>query len=106
MNYGVFRANQSRVYRRNLITTISDEVWDKLEDPDTQIGFVNGFLLRTIFQEVPFLLESMVYLRNSNRLGGPKGEALSHRRRWLVQQTSYIAFSQVSWRGGFSSMTT
>ena len=35
-NYGVFRANQSRVYRRNLITTISDEVWDKLKDPDTQ----------------------------------------------------------------------
>ena len=29
-------ANQCLVYRHNLITTISDEVWDKLEDPDTQ----------------------------------------------------------------------
>ena len=35
-NHGVFRTNQSRVYRRNLIITISDEVWDNLEDPDIQ----------------------------------------------------------------------
>ena len=40
-NHGVFHANQSLVYRRNLITTISDEVWDKLEDPDTQKWFHN-----------------------------------------------------------------
>ena len=35
-NHGVFHANQSLVYRRSLITTISDKVWDNLEDPDTQ----------------------------------------------------------------------
>ena len=34
--HGVSHANQSLVYRHNLITTISDEVWDKPEDPDTQ----------------------------------------------------------------------
>ena len=50
-NHGVFHANQSLDYRRNLITTISDEVWDKLEDPDTQKRLrriANGFPLRTI----------------------------------------------------------
>ena len=32
----MFHANQSLIYRRNLIVTISDEAGDTLEDPDAQ----------------------------------------------------------------------
>ena len=36
LELGVFHANQSLLYRRNLITTISDEVRDQVENQDAQ----------------------------------------------------------------------
>ena len=96
-NHGVFHANQSLVHRRKLITTISDEVWDQLEDPDTQKW------LRKWVPPSHNTLGSFVSIKVDGLLARAdwedlKGDALSHRSRWLVQQTSYLAFSQVSWR--------
>ena len=36
LELGVFHANQSLLYRRDLITTVSDQVWDKVENQETQ----------------------------------------------------------------------
>jgi len=48
-NVGVFHVNQELlVYRHNLIITISDEAWDRLEDPDIQKWLRKWVPLRTI----------------------------------------------------------
>ena len=38
----------SLVYRRNLIVAISDKVWDRLEDPDSEKWLCEWVPLRTI----------------------------------------------------------
>ncbi|EDR07315.1 uncharacterized protein LACBIDRAFT_328203 [Laccaria bicolor S238N-H82] len=53
-DYQFVSCHPTFVYRRNLIVAISDEVWDRLEDPDTQKWPRKRVPLRMIFQEAPF----------------------------------------------------
>ena len=69
LELGVFHANQSLLYRRDLITTISDQVWIKLKTKRLKSGFANGFPLRTMLREVPFSKKSIVYLRKFKQIG-------------------------------------
>ena len=95
VNHGLFHANQNLVYRRNLIVTISDEAWSRLDDRDTQNSFANGQCpLRTTARNFVFK-KSMVYLPKFKQTGRT-GDPFSRRNHWSAQQASYLIFSQIS----------
>ena len=76
-NHGVFHANHVLFIFVTLLPSMSDEAWDKLEDPDARKWLRKWVPLRSILQEVPFLKKSRV--QRSSRLGRPTGDTFSHR---------------------------
>ena len=94
-SHGAFHAKSSLVFRHNLIVSISDEAWDRLEDPDTQKWLRKWVPLRMVLQKVPFFKKSRVHLGKLKQIGRT-GNAFSHRSRWPGQQAFYLTFSQIN----------